>query len=60
MFKSLINPSVFLFMVFRNSKMRDELKRKGFETILPYIEIYGHWTKDESKLETDLLICLLS
>ena len=41
-------------------EMRDELKRKGFETILPYIEIYGHWTKDESKLETDLLICLLS
>ena len=39
-------------------EMRDDLKGKGFETILPYIEIYGHWTKDESKLETELIICL--
>jgi effector-binding domain-containing protein len=38
--------------------MRDELKSKGFETILPYIEIYGHWTNDETKLETELLMCL--
>src|SRR5437868_384139 len=30
--------------------MNDELKRKGYETILPYVEIYGHWTNDESKL----------
>ena len=36
----------------------DELKSKGFETILPYIEIYGHWTNDETKLETELLISL--
>jgi predicted transcriptional regulator YdeE len=35
-----------------------ELKSKGLETILPYIEIYGHWTNDETKLETDLLMCL--
>jgi effector-binding domain-containing protein len=35
-----------------------ELKSKGFETILPYIEIYGHWTNDETKLETELLMCL--
>ncbi len=35
--------------------MRDKLKRKGLEPILPYIEIYGHWTNDESKLETELL-----
>ncbi len=39
-------------------EMRDDLKRKGFETISPNIEIYGHWTKDESKLETELLSCL--
>ena len=39
--------------------MRNELKRKGFETALPYIEIYGHWTNDESKCETGLLICLV-
>lgn len=38
--------------------MTDELKSKGFETILPYIEIYGHWTNDETKLETTLLMSL--
>ena len=38
--------------------MRDELKNNGLETCLPYIEIYGHWTDDESKLETELLMCL--
>ena len=38
--------------------MIDELKKKGFETDLPYIEIYGHWTNDETKLETELLMCL--
>ena len=38
--------------------MTDELKSKGYETVLPYIEIYGHWTKDETKLETGLLMSL--
>jgi len=38
--------------------MRDELKNKGLDVTLPYVEIYGHWTSDESKLETELLICL--
>jgi predicted transcriptional regulator YdeE len=38
--------------------MTAELERKGYGTILPYIEIYGHWTMDETKLETDLLMCL--
>ena len=38
--------------------MIDELKKKGFETDLPYIEIYGHWTNDETKLETELLMAL--
>jgi effector-binding domain-containing protein len=38
--------------------MREELNSKGLETTLPYIEIYGHWTNDESKLETELLMCL--
>jgi hypothetical protein len=36
--------------------MRDELKKRGFGTTFPYVEIYGHWTKDETKLETELLI----
>lgn len=35
-----------------------ELTKRGFEVILPYIEIYGHWTSDETKLETELLMCL--
>ncbi|MES2372034.1 MAG: GyrI-like domain-containing protein [Bacteroidota bacterium] len=35
-----------------------ELKQKGFETTLPYIEIYGHWVNDETKLETELLMSL--
>jgi effector-binding domain-containing protein len=38
--------------------MKDQLHNQGFETILPYIEIYGHWTNDETKLETELLMCL--
>ena len=38
--------------------MITELKERGFETSLPYIEIYGHWTSDETKLETTLLMCL--
>ena len=38
--------------------LRNELKNKGFETCLPYIEIYGHWTNDETKLETELFVCL--
>lgn len=38
--------------------MTDELTKRGFEVILPYIEIYGHWASDETKLETELLMCL--
>ena len=38
--------------------MRNELKNKSFETNLPYVEIYGHWTNDETKLETELLMSL--
>ncbi len=36
----------------------NELKSKGYETRLPYIEIYGHWTNDETKTETELLMSL--
>ena len=39
-------------------EMRNELKGKGFEIGDPYIEIYGHWTNDEAKLETELLMSL--
>ena len=38
--------------------MISELKSKGLETELPYIEIYGHWTSDETKFETELLMTL--
>jgi len=39
--------------------MSDEIKQRGFKTGLPYIEIYGHWTNDETKLETKLLMSLI-
>jgi predicted transcriptional regulator YdeE len=38
--------------------MTNELKNRGLENIDPYIEIYGHWTSDEAKLETELLMRL--
>ncbi len=38
--------------------MRDELQRRGFKIISPYVEIYGHWTNDETKLETELLMAI--
>ena len=38
--------------------MRDELKNMGLEASLPYIEIYGHHTNDESRQETELLMCI--
>jgi hypothetical protein len=38
--------------------MTNELNKQGFEIMLPYIEIYGHWVSDESKLETEVIMCL--
>jgi len=38
--------------------MQSELAKQGYSIILPYIEIYGHWTSDESKLETELIMSL--
>jgi len=32
-----------------------ELKERGIATTNVYIEIYGHWDNDESKLETELI-----
>ncbi len=37
------------------SKVSEELNRKRIKTGLPYLEIYGHWTEDSSKLETEML-----
>jgi hypothetical protein len=42
----------------KGNAMRDEIKRQGLKLINPYIEIYGHWTNDESKLETDLIMAI--
>jgi len=39
-------------------RMTADLRSQGFETILPYVEIYGHFNPDESKLETELLMSL--
>ena len=39
-------------------KMTNELKATGLETTLPYIEVYGHWTSDETKLETELFMSI--
>ena len=38
--------------------MQNELRRMGLKLRLPYIEIYGHWTNDETKLETELLMAV--
>jgi effector-binding domain-containing protein len=38
--------------------MKEELKRQGYTSMPVLVEIYGHWTNDESKLETEILISL--
>ncbi|MBC7399748.1 MAG: GyrI-like domain-containing protein [Mucilaginibacter sp.] len=38
--------------------MQAEIRKLGLKSALPYIEIYGHWTSDDSKLETELLIAI--
>jgi hypothetical protein len=38
--------------------MRNELRSMGLKPGLPFIEIYGHWTNDETQLETELLMPL--
>jgi hypothetical protein len=38
--------------------MRKELDGMGLAVMLPYLEIYGHWDQDESRLETELIMCL--
>ena len=39
-------------------RINSELKAQGFDQDLPYIEIYGHWSNDESALETELFFNL--
>jgi len=38
--------------------MRNELQKMGYEPSMPYLEIYGHMTEDETLLETELLVAL--
>ena len=40
------------------TNIRNEIKSRGLETCLPYVEIYGHWTGDESTSETELFMSL--
>lgn len=37
------------------TKAKEQLANKGIKPVLPYLEIYGHWDPDESKLETDMI-----
>lgn len=39
--------------------MIEVIKNRGLQTQLPYIEIYGHWNNDETKLETELIMSLI-
>ena len=38
--------------------MTNQLNSKGYQTTLPYVEIYGHWNRDETKCETELFVAL--
>ncbi|MCC6662074.1 MAG: hypothetical protein IT437_14455 [Phycisphaerales bacterium] len=38
--------------------MRAALARRGVQTALPMVEVYGHWTQDESRLETETLVAV--
>ena len=39
-------------------QIREAIARQKLDTCFPWLEVYGHWTHDESKLETEILICL--
>jgi effector-binding domain-containing protein len=39
-------------------EMHAAIKELGFTNACPSMEIYGHWTDDESKLETEIFITL--
>ena len=40
------------------SDMHSELEKQNINFYFPFLEIYGHWTPDESKLETEILFAL--
>ena len=39
--------------------MHAELSKRNLNFFFPFLEVYGHWTPDESKLETDILFSLV-
>jgi hypothetical protein len=41
------------------AKVSEEAKKAGIKIGLPYLELYGHWTEDVSKLETEMLWSLI-
>jgi effector-binding domain-containing protein len=41
------------------TKAQEYFKNEGIAVGLPYLELYGHWNEDPSKLETDLLWTLV-
>jgi effector-binding domain-containing protein len=40
------------------SAMHSELEKRKISFYFPFLEIYGHWTADETKLETEILFAL--
>jgi effector-binding domain-containing protein len=38
--------------------MHSELEKRNLNFYYPFLEIYGHWTNDENKLETEILFSL--
>jgi effector-binding domain-containing protein len=39
--------------------MHAELAERNMDFYFPFLEIYGHWTPDEGKLETDIMFSLI-
>jgi effector-binding domain-containing protein len=40
------------------SNMDSALEKRNIKPHLPFLEIYGHWNEDETKLETEILFSL--
>ena len=36
----------------------EALRSRGLQPCYPSIEIYGHWTEDESKMETEIVVAI--
>ncbi len=39
-----------------HSAIHNFLKKNKIRSCYPYLEIYGHWTEDSSKLETNVIV----